>query len=160
MTASAPPASITAYETEALWQHSDLDLAYIDAVGNDLARLLRLGKPVEVNYQPGDGTRYPLVFVPLRDLASARPRVKDGVEWERHAVSGMGAAASGGYDRGGYLVSWVEHGCYPIRLGDRGILAASYVGAHWDCHGTSAVSLALLFRSVSWWLDHLSPKAV
>lgn len=156
-TASAGP--IVTYETEARLQNPDLDLAYIEDVASDLAAALHGGQPAEVAYQPGDGTFYGLVFTPLRRLATARPRVKDGVQWDRRSCRGMlsgGRGDSGDkYDPTGYLVSHVENVAYPVRLGGRDgrDLAADYVGEHWNCRGESAVSLAILFRAVSHFLD-------
>lgn len=175
------PASIEIhdYEREQRLVDPQLDLGYIDGAAADVAAILhRDRRPAEVCYQPGDGTRYPLVFVPLTVLGTARPRVKRGEEWERHAVAGVArpdrtdpAPAADFYDPHAYLVVWVDHAAYPLRLGDRGVLAASYVCEHWKTGGrgadqldSSAVSLALLFRAISHHLDrladHAEPRAV
>jgi hypothetical protein len=153
------PASITIYDAERAYADDRLDFAYIDEVACEAAYYLEDATPTEVNYQPGDGTRYPLVIVPLRALFSAPPRVVDGTAWGRHAVDGMGhspaVAAADYYDPTGYLVTWVGHASYPFRLGERGnVLAADYVDEHMGKPGAaSAVSLAVLFRAISYHLD-------
>lgn len=156
-----PPASIITYEVElAHFRYTeDLDYLYVDGVGQDVAAILLAGHPAEVAFQPGDGTFYGLVFLPLNSLRAARPRVVRGAEWERHAVRGMGNVSANGYGADGFLVSYVEHACYPLRLGERGTLAATYIEEHWNTNGASAVTLAILFRSISWWLDNLRLKA-
>lgn len=154
------PASIVTYDVEERWLDEDLDLPYIDAAAAHIAGLLHTGATVEVAYQPGDGTRYPLVFVPLASLRATPGRVFRGEEWERHAVSGMSdrnddPTADGAYYYGdtGYLIVWVEHGSYPLRLKGRGHLDSGYVASHWNAPEQSAVSLALLFRAIACYLD-------
>lgn len=147
-------------EREAGYVHPDLDLDYIDGLAADLASILQT-EVAEAVYQPGDGTRYPLVIVPLAIVRAGRPRVKNGVAWERHAASGMvgmdarereAEDGSGYYGEGGYLVSWVERTCYQTRLQNRD-LAAVYVAEHWGCSLVSACSLAILLRAVGHYLD-------
>lgn len=165
--ATAPrPDSILTYETEVASLGfdvaSELDLEYVDAVASDLARILAGGGVAEACYQPGDGTRYALVIVPLASLRAAQPRVKDGNVWERHAVSGMkrrdggddGGDGSEFYDPSGFLVCRVEGSCYPLRLWGRGgDLAAGYIAEHWDVGYPSAISIAVLLRAVAYHLD-------
>ncbi len=158
MTTGALPASIQLYDTEREYLDPDLDFPYIDEAARDAAYFLADEAPVEVNYQPGDGTRYALVLVPLRSLFSARPRVKDGTSWGRHSIDGMGhrpaVAPADYYDPNGYLVTWVANASYPFRLGGRdGHLAASYVTEHMKTTMTSGCSIALLLRSISYHLD-------
>lgn len=139
-----------AEERERLYD-PDLDLAYVDQAAHDVADVLtRTVLSAEVCFQPGDGTRYPLVFVPVVALVAARPRVVDGREWATRAVEGLGD-----YDRNAFLVAWVEGACYPLRLGGRhGMgLAASYVAEHWKTTMGSGATLALLFRAVAFYLD-------
>lgn len=145
------------YDTEREWVEADLDLAYIGEVAEDVARALRVGKPAEVAFQPGDGTLYGFVFTPLTGLVRARPRTFNGRESHSNAIGGMGFPE---YEDGGYLVSKVEGRSYPLRLGHRGVLAASYVGEHWDLSEVSAVSVALLFRAISAHLDALALHSV
>ena len=166
------PASIVLYDGEADYQHPDLDLLYIDGVAADVAATLHDRECAEVCYQPGDGTRYGLVFVPLRSLVPARARVKDGQEWDRHSCGGMVDASAARinfaadinrlpYLENGYLVARVEGGAYPIRLGGRGSrpdIVMPYVAEHWSAHGASAVSIAILLRAISVHLDRLSDQ--
>jgi hypothetical protein len=167
-TYESPAITIYDVEREQGWVDWDLDLEYIDAVAYQIALFLADGVPAEAAYQPGDGTFYGLVFTPLRALHSGRPRVVDGVTWDRHAVRGMknrggddsaehGAAF---YDLNGYLLSWLDHACYPIRLGGgRGDLASSYIGEHWRTSPVSAVSIAVLLRAIDYHLDKAAAAA-
>lgn len=147
------------------WYHPDLDLDYIDGVAGDVAQALRMGATAEACYQPGDGTRYGLVFVPLRAMTTARGRVKDGVAWDVHAVSGVSqyddVAEEYRYEEGAVLIAWAEHSAYPLRLDGRGgdAVAGGYVAEHWcDGNMVSGCSLALLFRTISWHLDNTYPS--
>jgi hypothetical protein len=152
MTETTAPPSIEIYEVEQQqgWVHDELDLGYIDQAARDIAESLARDVPAEVAYQPGDGTFYGLVIVPLRILETARPRVVNGVEWDRHACRGMGAE----YERTGYLVAHVDHRSYAIRLGGRmGDIASSYIAEHWDLPLVSACSVAILLRAVNYHLD-------
>lgn len=167
------PESITVYEGENEYLDGDLDYAYVDALAADMADLLQTSV-AECCYQPGDGTRYPLVIVPLFMLRHGRPRVVEGTEWERHAVSGIShpdidvknyrqaqtRVGADYYHPNGYLISWVEHACYPLRLGDRGILTGDYVGDHWGTSISSGVALAILFRAISHHLDRWAAMPV
>lgn len=167
------PSSIVLYDGEADYQHPELDLLYIDGVAADVAATLHDRECAEVCYQPGDGTRYGLVFVPLRSLVPARARVKNGQEWDRHSCGGMidttearihGLADINRlpYLANGYLVARVEGNAYPVRLGGRGPrpdIVMPYVAEHWGAHGVSAVSVAILLRAVSVHLDRLAAQA-
>jgi hypothetical protein len=142
------------------WVHPQLDYDYIAQCAEDIAADLSDGC-AEVAYQPGDGTFYGLVFVPLMQLVPARPRVKDGVAWEARAIRGMFGYSGQmayfenvvvpAYDRYGFLIAWVEHAAYPLALGpgtSEGI-AATYVAEHWNTTPVSATSLAILFRGIA-----------
>lgn len=159
MTAPTAPASIEVWEDEKGYVCEGLDLDYIDGVAADLADSLFVGASAEACYQPGDGTRYSMIFVPLRSLQTARPRVKDGREWQSRAVDGMGDK-TGGYDERGYFVSITDHACYPIRLGPgrTNLLASTYVAEHWKQNRTSSVSITILFRAVAYHLDRLAAE--
>lgn len=148
------PESIDIWDSEASLVDPELDLMYVDRVALDIAAILECGDVAEAAYQPGDGTFYGIVLVPLRSLFAARPRVKDGRTWQQHAVSGMGATGQPGYVHDGYLLTLVENVSYPIRLGNRGRdLAADYIAEHWKLPGASAVSVVLLLRAISHHLD-------
>jgi hypothetical protein len=162
------PESITTFEAERPWQDADLDLAYVDALALDLARILKAGGVAEASYSPGDGTRYCLVIVPLTSLRAGQPRVVEGRVWERHAISGMkradgddGGHGDAFYHPSGYLLSIVNHGTYPIRLEGRGPnsgIAGSYVDEHWGNLGpTSGVSVAILLRAICFHLETCVP---
>lgn len=164
------PPSITTYDAEVralgFDPSAELDLEYVDAVAADLAAILAAGRVAEAAYQPGDGTCYRLVIVPLAALKAAQPRVKDGQVWQRHAVAGMkrrdggddGADGDGFYEPTGYLVCQVENSCYPIRLEGRGPdsgLAAGYLAEKWNLGFPSAVAVAVLLRAVCYHLDFI-----
>lgn len=151
-------------EREEGWYAEDLDLDYIDAAAGDIAQAFRMGAPAEACYQPGDGTRYGLVFVPLTALTTARPRVKDGIKWDVHAVSGASVFDTDTeeyrYKPTDALVIWVEHAAYPLQLDRRNgdSVAGSYVAEKWTGGNmVSGCSLALLFRTISWHLDNTYP---
>lgn len=156
---SAPIAEhpIDRWEGEERYYHEDLDLGYIAGAGFDLARALSRGTAAEIAYQPGDGTFYGLVFVPLAYVETAAPRVVNGASWDRHACRGVLSPDAHGayfYAPNAFLIAWLDHATYPVRLGNRGReLAVSYVAEHWQTSIVSAGSLALLFRAVSWYLD-------
>lgn len=144
MTTSQRPESITMYPGEEDRYEPDLNFGYIDQTAHDVALVLdRTVLSAEVDYQPGDGTRYPLVFVPLAAMTPAND------DHGGRAIKGVK------YDRGMFLVCWVEHPCYPLRLAGRGgsDIAADYVSEKWKTSSGSAVSLALLFRGVAYYLD-------
>lgn len=103
--------------SDEVWRaHIDrLDLAYVRATGEDIAVAIREGYVIEAAFQPGDGTRYDLVVVPLGydKIQFARPRVKEGREWETIALDGFNTARKDGT---AILVVWNEHGAYPFDL--------------------------------------------
>lgn len=143
-------------EEQSGYYHDELDLAYIANSAFDVALALSRGNSVEIAYQPGDFTFYGLVFVPLWNIETAAPRVKDDQTWDHRAVRGMLRTDDRGnlsYGESAYLIAWVDHATYGLRLGNRGELAASYVAEHWSTSSVSGASLALLFRAVSWYLD-------
>lgn len=129
-----------------------LDLDYISSTAKQIALAMDEDQVSEASYQPGDGTRYALVFVPLMAIKYRAPaRVKDGRAWGDKAVDGLL------YDHGCALVCWVDGPCYPLRLVDRSVdLAASYVAEHWKTTQVSGATLALLFRAVAWHLEELN----
>ncbi len=160
-----PPESIEIWDGERAEHLVDrgLDYDYIDGAAQAIATALRLGIPVEVNYQPGDGTRYKMVLVPLRGLVTAPERIVDGRPWGKHAIDGMKnpdhTCDLDFYDPRGYLLSFVDGDSYPIRLGDRGDLSHDYIGSHWKLPDVSAVSVAILLRATSFYLDLIAKAA-
>lgn len=160
----ALPESIEVWDGERAEQLVDphLDFDYIDTVAADVAAYLVTRDPVEANYQPGDGTRYKLVFTPLKGIGAASGRTVDGRQWGRRAIDGMSDPEHPDYyDPSGCLLSFVEGGCYPIRLGERrNCLSSEYVAEHWKQTSVSAVSIAILLRAISYHLDRFKLKAV
>lgn len=171
--------SIVVHEAERELLHPDLDFRYITQAASEIAATLAPGEPfagvAECCYQPGDGTRYPLVFVPLALLVPTRGRIADGREWERNACAGMfnrdddAAALAEAAERGilaaphrtyvanGYLVVRVEGAAYPLALGGRSsLVGADYVAEHWNARGSSALTLAILFRAIGYHLDAIT----
>lgn len=151
------PATIIVPDGEIEYRHDDLDLAYIDGLAADLARILTAGDVAEAAYQPGDGTLYGIVIVPLSTLHAGQPRVYQGQVWQRHAVSGMkrpggddGGDGSAFYEDGGHLLCFSEKHCYPVWLapGEERSLAAGYLAGHLDLPPASAVSVAILLRAI------------
>ena len=156
MTVQPLPDSIVIWDIEREYVDPELDLAYIAGAAQDSAAILSAGHTLEINYQPGDGTRYGLVIVPLAHMEYARPRVKDGIPWGRHAVSGVSRRAAHAADNAAdyyspdsYLVCWVDHACYPLILGSNNVIASDYIAEHWKPSLASAVSLALLLRAIN-----------
>lgn len=122
----------------------EIDWPYVLAVASDVALTLREGSPAELAFQPGDGSRYALVFVPLWRLVPARPRIFEGKPWSKIAVDGVSPR------EGAALICQVEGGpSYPLRLHPRGVLSIDYVAEHWGATGASAVILTALFRGVA-----------
>lgn len=150
MATDMTPQSIFLFDVDEDFCNPDLDLEYIDASARELAASLRTRVlSTEIAYQPGDGTFYGIVFTPLAGLITAPPRVKSGVEWDRHAVRGLD------YEDGNVLVSWIEHQAYPLALaGRQRDIAANYVAEHWGTSLASGVTLALLFRAMAWHFDN------
>lgn len=154
--------AIILYDVEAEYQHPDLDLAYIDKVASEAADQLRYARNlderqtpagVEIAYQPGDGTFYGIVLVELFLLSGTSGRVKNGVQWESNAVRGVSMNSIGWYEPGSFLVSVIESGAYPLRLGDSDPVAGSYISEHWGLSRVSALSVAILLRAISWYLN-------
>lgn len=150
------PLSIELYESEDPFTDPDLDWGYIDQAARQAASILdstAAGVVAEVNYQPGDGTRYALVIVPVLAMEPVSGRVVDGQSWSPWAVEGVDR------DEHAFLVCHVDGMSYPVRLGRRERdLAASYIGEHWKLPATSAVSVAVFLRAVSWHLNQLEGR--
>jgi hypothetical protein len=129
-----------------------LDAVYVNRVAQEVAASLKASRPIEAAFQPGDGTHYGLVFVPLVSLASARPRV-----WE-HGVGDLHACRGMRYEPCATLVVWVEHGAYPFLLdGRRSFIADDYVAENLcpNAGPASAAALAILLRAIA---DRLSTE--
>lgn len=144
------PQSILLFDHDHDYCRPELDFEYIDASARELAASLRTRVlATEIAYQPGDGTFYGIVFTPLAGLITAPPRIKDGVEWDRHAVRGLD------YEDGNVLVSLLDYAAYPLALaGRQRDIAANYVAECSNVSLASGVTLALLFRAMAWHFDN------
>lgn len=155
------------YERDERLVDPHLDFPYIAGLASDIAALLHTRSVAECAYQPGDGTSYRLVFVPLVVLQHGRGHEYRGRTYDHHAVAGMANPERPGdespgyryYDPRGYLICWIDNAVYPLRLGDRSAetITYPYIQKHWKSPGSSAVALAVLFRAISIHLDRLDP---
>lgn len=120
-----------------------LDEDYVRQTAGAVAAALRgQGEPIGVAFQPGDGTRYDLVFVPVQNLRHAPGRVKNGETW--------GAAPELGISRepGTALVSWPRHGAIGLDLRTGGFEPV-YLLELFDTTLGSACTLAILFEAIA-----------
>lgn len=173
---AALPASIVLYDQEEHHRSDELALDYIDAVAAETAGILARGEAAEIMLQPGDGTAYGIVIVPLRILNRVQPRIAEsGLVCNSAAMGGMLSSsrvhqlgAKHGieglnelpYIEDGYLVSFVDsrYTSYPIRLGKgRGRdLVADYVDKSWAMQSVeSSITIAVLLRAISYYLAEL-----
>lgn len=130
----------------------ELDWPYVEAVAEDVAAALWEGAPMEACFQPGDGTRYDLVFVPLQGIAAAPPRVKDGETWSRTVAAGIDR------DRGTALVAYLRHGAAGLDFRSGGF-GGGYLAGLFGVTDGSGCALALLFNEVSARFVALAPRA-
>ncbi len=94
-----------------------LDLGYIRRIGTHAGVRLREGQVVAMDYQPGNGTRYELVFTPLSALNPVG-------EYGERVPTGMAG------DPSGVIVSYLSgNRVYPFHLlqQPRPPLAAGYL---------------------------------
>jgi hypothetical protein len=95
---------------------------------------LLLGKPVRIEWSPGNGTRYDVLLQPMdriwqRALRGPDP-IRDDVSMVDHGDCVM--------------VSWINAGrCYPIYLFG-GTAAPGYLADKFDCNQTDAAALQIL----------------
>lgn len=135
---------------------ADLATDYIDHVAAEASRALRLGRPYVVAYEPGDMTRYVLVFTPLdispttersylrRGLVRYGESGLDVVELAEPYETGLGID---GWDGSWALVSLVDYGAHPFKLS--GFSTADYVAEKLGISSrASAVAIAELLRRV------------
>jgi hypothetical protein len=130
-----------------------LDVSYIEALGWATGKHLREGRTVVTAYEPGNFTRYELVFVPLSgtyyrgslavvDLVGSRPS---------EPLSPL--AFQGAKSREEWVaVAWVEHGCYPFHLlGPPRTLDPGYIAEKLDRDPrlvADGVALLALFEAI------------
>ena len=142
-------------DAEREYVHPDLDYDYVWSVAGKMARSIRAGHPVECAYQPGDGTRYGIVIVPL-DLLKRVQASGGGTAGSVRLASLIMEPAFSGWDYdGAHLVVIAEHGSAVVKLGHvYYYLVMDYLGySHSAC---SAVSVALLLRAVAARIGELS----
>lgn len=127
----------------------DLDAFYVATTGGAVGRALVDGRPVEANYQPGDGTRYGLVFVPLWNVETAPGRVApirglgpDPRVWDSRAVAG------GAYEFGWTMVALDGGFAAGLNLAGVRIWHPGYLEGRWGRGPASSCALALLFDAV------------
>lgn len=124
-----------------------LDGPYVDKIANEVAVALWTGTPVEVNFQPGDGTRYQLVFLPLQNLKSASPRIApmgDGepVSWGDRCSFGVHPRVPGKA-----LVVYVDKGAVAFDFTSGGYVGA-YLARLFDVTFGSGETLEILFEKI------------
>lgn len=119
---------------------NELDLGYVDIVATEIRAILDDGRLAEIDYQPGDGTRYPMTLIPL----GVAEKIGDWVAWPGTEYrTGVLVALGGSFGR-----------CYAVNLLGRhpkDYLHYSYVAEHWFGRdgGASAVAVALLLEAVA-----------
>lgn len=142
------PNSIQVWEAEKRETHQNLDFGYIDRTAAEAARLLVDRAPVEVNYQPGDWTRYGLFIFGLAGTSVVTVARKPDLSFS--AVDGISR------DGSWFMVCRQDDGCYPFQLAAGGWkgLAASYVaGRITKGNAMSGVSVTLLLRAIGYHID-------
>lgn len=114
---------------------------------------LGLARPFEVCYQPGDGTHYALLFVPLdrRLPVIGAPGGGTGGFPPSH---GWGGVLKDPPDR--LLAYWIQHG-RGLQFAHDQYLDPSWIEQHFPAPGASVVALAVLLNLVSTgseeWID-------
>lgn len=160
MPTEALPVSIRIPPEEQHLPWDRLDYVYIDAVARYVANCLVDKVSVEACYQPGDGTCYNLVFVPLVGLATAPPRHSDtNVPWEQHAVKGVAAhrdvrdfqASRNFYAPTACLVTWVGYTSIAINFPIN--MTADYTGQKFTTSIVSGFALAVLLRAIGFHME-------
>lgn len=163
MSTSTMPPSIQVWPDESgRLAHDGLDYGYIDGVARYVAESLANGLTVEACFQPGDMTRYNLIFVPLVDLATAPPRVKNQEPWEQHAIPGIrrnrdttdATSARRYYPDAGTLVQWIDFGALVLDLSATPGYTSDYTAQKFNTTITSGCTLAILLRAITWHLAH------
>lgn len=123
-----------------------LDVKYIFAIATEIRDGLRNGGTVECDFQPGDMTRYGLVFTRLDEHVKT---VGSG----RHAYLGLTSRADYQHDDGWVQVALVNFGSvYPFRLLHRGeVWHTSYVNEKLFAgrQEGSAAAITALFNAIS-----------
>lgn len=123
-----------------------LDMRYVKHVAASVARCLRDGAPIEVAFQPGDGTRYDLVFVPVQSLRVAPAmRTSSGsgtVGWDSRCALGVSRHV------GAAVVAWIDHGVVGLDLSCGGFVAEALANLY-RTTVPSGAALAILFEQIA-----------
>jgi hypothetical protein len=144
-------------DEQAVWNDEDylaqLNMPYVRGAGAAVADVLRKGRVCEFAYQPGDMTRYKLVFAevgisPIMDTPPIEYERRPGAADVLNPV-GAGVFSPHEQENGYVLVSWLEHGAYPFQLQRAVIHHAGYVSGKFNhCPYASGVALAALFQAI------------
>jgi hypothetical protein len=120
----------------------ELDLDYVEEVARAVAASLRRGEPLGVAFQPGDGTRYDLLFVPTQSLRHAAGRVVGGERWG--AVTDFGISR----EPGTAFVAWYRSGGAGFDFRSGGFEPV-YLNEVFSTTMGSACALAILFNATA-----------
>lgn len=130
-----------------------LDLDYTRAVAAEVAASVRDGDPIGVNWQPGDGTRYSLMIVPLPErlrLALGRT-FPDGKQWEAEPLFGR-QNLDGSIRPHQAVVSLIgaggTGGAHALDLSSGGFVGP-YVSELYDVGAGSGAALAILLDLIA-----------
>lgn len=125
----------------------ELDGDYVFTTAAAIAGALAANQPLEVCWQPGDGTRYDLIITPVLALKAAPPRIAafrgdpgTPVEWDKHCALGVSR------EPGKAVVAWIEHGAVGLDLACGGF-HGGYVTGLFRTVDASGYALAWLFNA-------------
>jgi hypothetical protein len=120
-----------------------LDMGYVRDVARYVAASLRgQGQPIGVAFQPGDGTRYDLLFTPIQALRFAPARVVDGNDWGLEAEFGISR------EPGTAVVVWGRNGAagFDFRTGG---FEPVYLNEIFETTMGSACTITILFEAIA-----------
>lgn len=122
----------------------NLDLPYVERVGRAIAEAIGKNEPIEANYQPGDGTSYGLLFVPIQELDVAPPReTEEYGKWDARVPFGVARVS------GAAVVCWIGNGATALDFRTGGF-HGSYIDGLFGGRGeASGWALAILFTAIS-----------
>lgn len=121
---------------------AELDGEYVRDVALWVARSLRVGLPIGAAFQPGDGTRYDLVFLPVQGLQHAPGRVVRGEPWPAETDFGISR------EPGTAFVAWYRNGSSGFDFRSGGF-EPIYLGEIFDTTAGSACTIAVLFNAIA-----------
>lgn len=121
-----------------------LDMAYVRQTAEYVAAALRgRGEALGVAFQPGDGTRYDLAFVPIQYLRHAPGRIVRGELWPERTEFGISRVP------GTAIVVYHQQGRaagLDLRTGG---FAPVYLAELYGTGQGSACTLAILFNTIA-----------